>query len=215
MIMTISERRPMSLGQLVDHVLGRYLRAADESRSRVFMESLVEGGRKKAFIVTGEFDSSFYTHEIGDAVANSLRRGMDISILLTEKVPSDKDASIQKLVKDNYHFFDSIRSHVKKEDIGDLVLNNMHFFFSAVRQERHFAVVDQDVFLESYHLPHEPRSVYIRQNTRYLAGRYCSEWKDIIDKSTSVYPVDTTQIFKAFKNEKKEMLKKRETDGIF
>lgn len=203
-----------SLGSLVDSILGTYLRKQDESRSRLFMESLLQSGRKKVVIVTGEFDPSFYTHDIGTAVARSLQKGAEVHALLTEAVPNDKEQSIKKLVENNYQFLKTLHKQACVEELDDLVLKNLHFHFSTHRQEEHFAVVDRDVFLESYHRTGEPRAVYFKRSTDWLADKYNSKWERVVN-GPGVYEISTKDLLLAFVEERNKRRKASHESGIF
>ncbi len=185
----------MSLGQLIDFRVGTFIPKSDESRTRKFMESLIDGGRKRIKIVTGEFDKSFYTQEIGNGISNVLKRGVIVNILLKEKSLGDKDQSIKALAKENYYFFHPVFKDMCEVERSSYVFEGLNFYLSKKRAKRHFALVDNDVFLETIHEEGQPRSVMFKRNAKHLAKKCNNLFENMID-STHVYKIETEAIFK-------------------
>jgi hypothetical protein len=194
----------MSLGVILEKRLGTFLRKADEARSRHLMDSLLEGGRKNIIMVTGEFDNTFYTHEIGEHVANSLQRGATVKIILTEKIQNNIEASIKAFARDNFDFFLPIFDRIVNKLITTAISDRLDIYFSKKRQEFHFTVVDDDVFIESKHDRSKSRSVYIRQNSKTFSNKYNLFYEEIISDSNSIYKIDNFKLFKIIQDEKKE-----------
>lgn len=202
------------VAQMLEDKFGTYLPKNNESRSRWILESLLESGRKRIIVVTGELDKTFYTHEIGKGIANTLHRGIPyVDILLTEKVKEDNAASVKALVDENFYFFKAIYDHMLRNKTEKPIMENLHFFFSEFRQDEHFTVVDNDVFVEGFHAAGKPRGVYIKRNSRRLAEDYSSKWNSL-KQSENVYEVSVMDIFKAFNSQMNEMEEQRASYGL-
>jgi hypothetical protein len=200
----IITEKGMALGKILERRLGTFLRKADEARSRTLMDSLLEGGRKNIIMVTGEFDNTFYTHEIGEHVANSLQRGAIVNIILTEKKEGNVDESIRMFAKENFEFFLPIFNKIIDQLITIAVLERFRIYFSRKRQDYHFTVVDDDVFMESKHERNKSRCVFVRQSSKVFSKKYNSFFNEILEDNNNVYRIDNLALLKSIKCEKDE-----------
>ncbi len=153
------------------------------------LSEMIKTGSKEICIVTGELNPGFYDRTIGKAVYNQLHSKslLKVSVVFSKMVANETKARF-KLREENEGFIDELRC------LTDGELKRLHFYFATKRPVNHFAVVDDDVFIESYHKENAPRRVYAKKKTVFLAEKYKKLFGKIIEVTDIVHAMDTREV---------------------
>ncbi len=149
----------------------------DAQDSKDFLSKMIHSCTSRIMIVTGELNKNFYDYKLGvDIAKRIIDKNVDTQIVFAkaDRDINEKQDAISVLLEENKGFVKALL------ELDSSHKSRVRFYFSSKRPSNHFAVIDNSTYVESYHKPNKPRTVFVRQEIEPWARRYVIKFSDLI-----------------------------------